>query len=147
MKRLVLITYESTRAFNLERLIARLTVAFGLVALLLACVGLYGVTAYSVSSRTREIGVRMAIGASRARVLQNVLRGAIVQVAIGIALGLPAAFVAGRLLQSQLFGVSGHDLRALAGGTVPLGLSALVAALIPARRAATMDPVKALRIE
>jgi predicted permease len=138
---------QIARAFNLERLIARLTVAFGLVALLLACVGLYGVTAYSVSSRTREIGVRMAIGATRSRVLQNVLGGAIVQVAIGIAIGLPAAFVAGRLLQAQLFGVSGHDLRALGGGTVLLGLSALVAALIPARRAATMDPVTALRIE
>jgi macrolide transport system ATP-binding/permease protein len=134
-------------AFNLERLIARLTVAFGLVALLLACLGLYGVTAYSVSARTREIGVRMAIGASRSRVLQNVLRGAIGQVALGIGVGLPAALMAGRLLQARLFGVSGHDPWALAGGTVLLVVSALIAALIPARRAATMDPVKALRTE
>ena len=134
-------------AFSLERLIARLTAAFGLVALLLACLGLYGVTAYAVSSRTREIGVRMAVGASRGRVLRTVLRGAIWQVAVGIAIGLPAAFAAGRLLESQLFGVSGHDARALAGGTAVLVVSALLAALIPARRAATMDPVKALRGE
>jgi macrolide transport system ATP-binding/permease protein len=134
-------------AFNLERLIARLTVAFGLVALLLACLGLYGVTAYSVSRRTREIGVRMAIGASRGHVVRGVLRGALVQVAIGIAIGLPASFVAGRLLQAQLFGVSGRDPLAFAGGTLLLVLSTLVAALIPARRAASMDPVTALRTE
>jgi ABC-type antimicrobial peptide transport system permease subunit len=89
----------------------------------------------------------MAVGASRGRVLGTVLRGAIWQIAIGLAIGLPVAFGAGRLLQSQLFAVSGHDLRAMAGGTLLLGLSAMVAALIPARRAATMDPVKALRTE
>jgi predicted permease len=134
-------------AFNLERLIARLTLTFGLVALLLACLGLYGVTAYAVSRRTREIGVRMAIGASRGRVLLDVVRRAAGQVAIGIVIGLPASFVAGRLLQSQLFGTSGRDPMVLAGGTVLLVLSALAAALIPARRAASLDPIKALRNE
>jgi predicted permease len=147
VRSVISIDEQVARAFNMERLIARLTVAFGSVALLLACLGLYGVTAYSVSRRTREIGVRMAIGASRGRVLIDVLRGATVQVAVGIAIGLPAAFVAGRLLESQLFGTSARDPVILAGGTFLLLLSALAAALIPARRAASMDPVKALRAE
>jgi predicted permease len=136
---------QVARAFNLERLIARLTVTFGLVALLLACLGLYGVTAYSVTRRTREIGIRMAVGASRARVLRAILRSALVQLAIGVAIGLPAAFAAGRLLQSQLFGMSGHDPVVVGGGVLVLTLATLVAALIPARRAAAMDPMTALR--
>ena len=134
-------------AFNLDRLIARLTVAFGLVALLLACLGLYGVTAYSVSRRTREIGLRMAVGASRPRVLATVLRGALVQLAIGAAIGLPAALIAGRLLQSRLFGISAHDPLVLMAGLMLLGVSVVIAALIPASRAAGMDPVRALRLE
>ena len=134
-------------AFNVDRLIARLTVAFGLAALLLACLGLYGVTAYSVSRRTREIGVRMAVGASRPRVLGTILRGALVQLAIGVAIGLPAAFVAGRLLQARLFGVSAHDPLVLTAGLTLLAASAIIAALLPARRAASMDPVRALRLE
>jgi predicted permease len=138
---------QVARAFNVERLIARLTVAFGLAALLLACVGLYGVTAHSVTRRTREIGIRMAVGASRPRVLRTILRGALVQLAIGVAIGLPAAFAAGRLLQSRLFGVSGHDPIVLAAALGLLALSAAVAALIPARRAAMLDPVSALKIE
>jgi predicted permease len=135
------------RAFTLERLIARLTLAFGMVALLLACLGLYGVTAYSVTRRTREIGIRMAIGASRGLVLRGVLRSALLQLAIGIAIGLPAAVVAGRLLQSNLFGVSAHDPVSLALAIASLGAAAIFAAIIPARRAAGMDPVRALRLE
>ena len=133
--------------FNLERLIARLTVAFGAVALLLACLGLYGVTAYAVTRRTREIGIRMAVGATQSQVLTTVLRSALMQVAIGVAIGIPAVFLAGRLLRSTLFGVSGHDPAILTAALAVLGVSAVVAALIPARRAATMDPVKALRVE
>jgi macrolide transport system ATP-binding/permease protein len=133
--------------FNIDRLIARLTVAFGAVALLLACLGLYGVTAYSVSRRTREIGIRMAVGASRQQVLTTVLKSALVQVAIGVAIGVPAVFGAARLLRSTLFGVSEHDPAVLVTALAVLGLSAVIAALIPARRAATMDPVKALRVE
>ena len=133
--------------FNLERLIARLTVSFGGVSLLLACLGIYGVTAHAVTRRTREIGIRMAIGASRREVLLTVLRGACVQLAIGVALGLPAVFVAGRLLESYLFGVSGRDPVVVAAGLGILTAAALFAALIPARRAATMNPVKALRLE
>ena len=133
--------------FNLERLIARLTIAFGSVALLLACLGIYGVTAYSVTRRTREIGIRMAIGASRPRVLGTILRGAFVQLAVGILLGLPAAFVAGRLLQSTLFGVSGRDPLVLGAGLAILVVATAAAALVPARLASTMDPVRALRVE
>jgi predicted permease len=138
---------QVARNFNLERLIARLTVAFGLVAMLLASLGLYGVTSYSVSRRTREIGVRMALGSTSAGVMRTVLRGALWQVVIGLVVGVPAAMAAGRLLESQLFGVSGHDPAVIAGGLVVLVVSVTVAALIPARRAAAMDPARALRIE
>jgi ABC-type antimicrobial peptide transport system permease subunit len=138
---------QVARNFNLERLIARLTVAFGLVAMLLASLGLYGVTSYSVSRRTREIGVRMALGSTSAGVMRTVLRGALWQVVIGLVVGVPAAMAAGRLLESQLFGVSGHDPAVMAGGLVVLVVSVTVAALIPARRAAAMDPARALRIE
>jgi predicted permease len=138
---------EVAGGFNLERLIARLTIVFGAVALLLACLGLYGVTAYSVTRRTREIGIRMAIGASRRDVLATILRGAILQLAIGVAIGLPAAFIAGRLLQAQLFATSGRDPIVLAVALAALALSTVAAALIPAGRAAAMNPVRALRIE
>lgn len=131
-------------AFNLERLIARLTGAFGVIAVMLACVGLYGVTAYSVVRRTREIGVRMAVGAAWPRVVATVLRSAVLQVMIGAAMGVPAALLAGRFLQTRLFGISPYDPPALAAGVALLGVSAAIAALIPAARAARMDPVRAL---
>jgi predicted permease len=138
---------QVARAFNMDRLIARLTVAFGAVALLLACLGLYGVTAYSVARRTREIGLRMAVGASWPRVAATILRSALVQVVAGMAIGVPAAFIAGWLLQARLFGVTAHDPLVLAGGLAVLALSAGIAALLPAGRAAGMDPVRALRID
>ncbi len=133
--------------FNLDRLIARLTVVFGGVALLLACLGLYGVTAHAVSRRTREIGIRVAVGASRRQVLGTILRGALMHLAIGAAIGLPGALAAGRFLQSRLFGVSAADPAVLIGALILLALACLVAALIPARRAATLDPIQALRID
>jgi predicted permease len=133
--------------FNLERLVARLTIAFGSVALLLACLGIYGVTAYSVTRRTREIGIRMAVGATRPRVLGTILRSALGQLLAGIAVGLPAAFIVGRLLQARLFGVSGRDPLVLGAGLVILTAATVFAALLPARRAASMDPVRALRVE
>lgn len=133
--------------FNLERLLSRLTIAFGSVALLLACLGIYGVTAYSVSRRTQEIGIRMAVGASRPQVLGTILRGAFVQLVIGLAMGLPAAFAAGQLLESTLFGVSAHDPLVLGAGLTVLAIATAIAAFVPARRAATMDPVRALRVE
>jgi macrolide transport system ATP-binding/permease protein len=133
--------------FNMERVIARLTTVFGLIALLLACLGLYGVTAYWVARRTREIGIRMAVGASRGRVLNTVLRGAIWQLAIGLGIGLPAAIAAGRLLESRLYAVGSADPAVLTGALAVLALCGITAATIPARRAASTDPVRALRTE
>ena len=143
------VSYESVVAsnFNQERLIARLTSAFGLLALILACVGLYGVMSYFVARRTSEIGIRMAIGASRAIIVRMVIRGAMAQLCLGVALGIPASLFMGRLMTSILFHVSGYDPLALAGATILLALCAAVAAFVPALRAASLDPVRALRSE
>ena len=133
--------------FNQERLLARMTSLFGILALSLAAIGLYGVTAYTVERRTREIGVRVAVGANRGNVIAMVLRGAFRQVAIGLVLGLVLAVVAGRLMESQLFEVTGHNPLALAGAALLLALFAVIAGLVPARRAASINPVAALRVE
>jgi ABC-type antimicrobial peptide transport system permease subunit len=132
---------------NQERLLARLTTLFGILALTLASIGLYGVTAYAVERRTGEIGIRVAVGANRANVLSMVLRGALRQVAIGLALGIPLALLSGGLISSQLFEVKGHDPVALVLAAIMLAACALVAGLIPARRAASIDPMQALRTE
>ena len=134
-------------SFSQENAIASLTWLFGAIGLVLAAIGLYGVTAYGVEQRTSEIGVRMALGADRGRVVQMVLKGAFLQVVIGLALGIPSAIGAGYLIASQLFGVKPWDPLVLAAATLTLGLAALVAAMIPARRAAGLDPVVALRME
>jgi len=97
------------RHFNQDRLIARLTELFGLLALVLACVGLYGVTAYSVARRTSEMGIRMALGADRGNVLGLVLRGAMLQLGLGLSVGIPVALAGGRLLESKLYGVKSYD--------------------------------------
>jgi predicted permease len=133
--------------FNQDRLIARLTSAFGLVALILASIGLYGVMSYSVGRRTSEIGVRMAIGASRSIIIRMVLRGALVQVLAGLAFGIPASLYAGHLMKSLLYQVSGFDPQALVGASMLLGICAGLAAFIPALRAASIDPMRALRTE
>lgn len=133
--------------FDQQNMIASLTWLFGAVGLVLAAVGLYGVTAYGVEQRRSEIGVRMALGANRGSVVAMVLRGAFVQVAIGLAIGIPAAIGAGYLMASQLFGVKPWNPLLLAGATTLLGLAALVAAVIPARKAASTDPMQALRSE
>jgi putative ABC transport system permease protein len=130
-----------------DSMIASLTSLFGVVGLVLAAVGLYGVTAYSVEQRTGEIGVRMALGADRRSVLGLVLRGAFAQVLAGLAVGIPAAIGAGYWIASRLFGVKPWDPQMLAGATLLLGLTALLAAAIPARRAARVDPMQALRSE
>ncbi|HVT60111.1 MAG TPA: ABC transporter permease [Thermoanaerobaculia bacterium] len=132
---------------NQERLIARLTGCFGLLALLLASVGLYGVTSYSVARRTAEIGIRMALGADRGAVVGMVLRGVCAQLGWGLAIGLPAALAGGRLIASQLFGVRSWDPPILAAAVAVLIVSALFAGLLPAQRAATIDPLPALRTE
>jgi len=133
--------------FTQERLIARLTSIFGVLALILASVGLYGVMSYFVARRTSEIGIRMALGATRPSVVSMVLRGALWQILIGLGLGIPAALYAGHLMTSLLYEVKGSDPLALAGATLVLGLCAAVAGFIPARRAASIEPMQALRTE
>jgi predicted permease len=133
--------------FNQDRLVARLTELFGALALILACVGLYGVTAYSVARRTNEIGIRMALGADRKSVLALVLRGALGLIVLGLAIGIPAALAGGRVLASLLYGVKGWDPLTLGLAAVALALCALVAAFVPARRGTKVDPIVALRYE
>jgi ABC-type antimicrobial peptide transport system permease subunit len=128
-------------------MIASLTWLFGAIGLLLAAVGLYGITAYSVERRTAEIGVRMALGADRPSVIGMVLRGAFVQVSVGLAIGIPAAIVSGAWIASRLFDVRPWDPSLLGRAALLLVAATLVAAFIPARRAAGLDPMRALRIE
>jgi predicted permease len=134
-------------SFEQERSVAGLAGLFGVVALLLAAVGLYGVTAYTVAQRTQEIGIRMALGADRAKVVQLVLRGAGKRVLLGLVLGVPLAIGAGRLISAQLYGVSHWDPLALIVAAGALAISAFVAAMIPASRAASISPMTALRTE
>jgi predicted permease len=133
--------------FNQERAVASLAGLFGIVALLLAAVGLYGVTAYTVAQRTQEIGIRMALGADRVNVVRMVLAGASRRVLAGLILGVPLAIGAGRLISAQLYGVSSWDPMALGIAATALAISAFFAAVIPARRAASISPMKALRTE
>jgi predicted permease len=133
--------------FTQQTMIAKLTSLFGLLALILASVGLYGVTAYSVERRTSEIGIRMALGADQLKVLRLVLRGAFLQVGVGLAIGIPGTILGGRAMAAQLFGVKPYDPNTLLLTTAVLGFAALVAAVVPARRAATLDPMLALRAE
>jgi putative ABC transport system permease protein len=133
--------------FQQQNMIATLTTLFGALGLMLAAIGLYGVMAYMVEQRTSEIGVRMALGADRGSVVKMVLRGAFSQVGIGLALGIPAAIGAGQLMTGQLFGVKPWDPVMLASATLLLALAALLASLIPARRAAGVEPMVALRNE
>jgi len=133
--------------FSQERAVASLAGLFGAVALLLAAVGLYGVTAYSVTQRTNEIGVRMALGADRAKVVRLVLRSAFRRVAIGLLLGVPLAIGAGRLIAAQLYGVSTWDPVALSTAVLSLAFCAFLAAIVPALRAAAISPMEALRME
>ncbi|MGD0913178.1 MAG: FtsX-like permease family protein, partial [Terracidiphilus sp.] len=133
--------------FIQERLIARLTSLFGLLALLLASIGLYGVTAYTVVRRTPEIGIRMALGAERSRVIAMVMRGAMIQAAAGLAIGVPVAMLCVRYVKSQLYDITSVNLTVMIGAIVTLGLAAAIAGIIPARRAASIDPVRALRID
>ncbi len=133
--------------FQQENMIATLVMLFGVLGLVLAAVGLYGVTAYSVEQRTSEIGVRMALGADRGRVVRMVLGGAFAQIGIGLGLGIPLTLAAGRLMTEQLFGVAPWDPRMLTVAALLLCAAALVAAWIPAARAASVEPMVALRTE
>ncbi|HEY4931510.1 MAG TPA: ABC transporter permease [Terriglobales bacterium] len=138
---------QVSEALNQGRLLARLTTLFGILALTLASIGLYGVTSYTVEQRTREIGIRVAVGANRSNVVAMVLGGAFRQVGIGLALGVPLAFLGGWLISSQLFEVKGYDPLALSLAVLLLAVCALVAGLVPARRAASIEPMQALRTE
>ena len=133
--------------FDQQRAVASLSGLFGIVALVLAAVGLYGVTAFTVAQRTSEIGVRMALGADRSSVVQLVLHGAFRNVAIGLLIGIPLAIGAGHMIASQLYGVTNWDPVALGVALCSLALCAFLAAVIPAARAASMDPIQALRTE
>jgi macrolide transport system ATP-binding/permease protein len=133
--------------FTEDRMLARLTMLFGVLALLLATLGLYGVTAYAVARRTSEIGIRMALGAKRAEVTAMVMRSAIIQAALGLAIGIPAALLCVRLVAAQLYEVKGVDATALSICVLTLILAACFAGFIPARRAASIDPARALRNE
>jgi len=119
----------------------------GVFGLILASVGLAGVTAYSVAQRSHEIGIRMALGADRSNVLGLVLRGTLSQIGLGLAIGIPAALAGGRVLASQLYGVNSYDPVILGLAAALLAACAILAASLPARSAARVDPVVALRFE
>jgi predicted permease len=133
--------------FDQQRAVARMTGLFGVLALILAAVGLYGVTAYTVERRTSEIGVRMALGANRGDVIRLVLHGAFLQIVIGLLIGIPVSIGCARLIAAQLYQVKGWDPMVLTGSILALGACALIASIIPAQRAASINPVKALRTE
>ena len=133
--------------FRPQRLIAQLTSFFGILSLLLASIGLYGVTAYNAGRRTNEIGVRMALGATRLQAGALIVRGAFVLVVIGLVVGFPLALLAGRFLGSQLYGLSPYNPAVILATVLTLGLTTLVASLIPALRASSLSPSEALRTE
>ena len=133
--------------FTHERMLATLMTLFGALALLLATVGLYGVTAYAVARRTSEIGIRMALGADRTAVLKLVLAGAFLQVVIGLAIGIPATIFGGRAMANQLYGIKPYDPLVLMITTLVLLAAAFIAAVVPATRAANTEPMHALRTE
>jgi predicted permease len=133
--------------FTQQRLIARLTSFFGVLSLVLASIGLYGVTAYNASCRTLEIGVRVALGANRVDVVRLVLRGAFVLILLGLLIGLPMTFGVGRFLGNQLYGTNPDNPAVTLAAVLALGLSALAASLVPALRASVISPSEALRAE
>jgi ABC-type antimicrobial peptide transport system permease subunit len=130
-----------------ERMVATLSAAFGFLATLLAAIGLYGVMSYAVSQRTREIGVRVALGAGRDTVLWMVLKEVAVLALIGVAIGLPSGYGLGRLVEAQLFGMNARDPLTFVAATATLLLAAFLAGYLPAARATRVDPMVALRYE
>jgi predicted permease len=130
-----------------ERLVSALSAGFGAVALVLACIGLYGILAYAVTRRTSEIGIRMALGATRGGMVWLILREAAILAVSGIAIGIPAVLALGRVSRALLYGVGTFDVPALAGAMLVLLVFAAIAGVVPARRAGRMDPMTALRCE
>jgi predicted permease len=141
------LSQQVASTFSQQRLIARLTSLFGILALVLASVGVYGITAYNVGSRTNEIGVRVALGADRSNIFVLILRGAFLLIAFGLLLGMPLTLAAGRFLGNQLYGLNQYDPMIISAAVLALALSAFVAALIPAFRASSISPMQALRAE
>ena len=138
---------QVAQSFSQQRLIARITSLFGGLALVLASIGIYGVTAYNAGSRINEIGVRMALGAGRSDVLGLILRGAGSLIWVGLALGIPLSLAAGRFLGGQLYGINQYDPETIGLAVAALGFCGLVAAVIPAIRASSISPTRALRTE
>ena len=138
---------QVNRSLSTERMLAALSGSFGTLALLLSLVGLYGVMSFVVTQRTREIGIRLALGATRSATMWLVLRDALVMIAAGIAIALPCVWALGRLVESQLYDVKPTDPAMIATATLILCSAALAAALIPARRASAVNPTEALRFE
>jgi predicted permease len=139
--------YQVAGNFTQERLIARLTTLFGLLALVLASVGLYGITSYQVARRTSEIGLRMALGANRANVVKMVLRGAILQAGLGLLIGVPVSILGAHYMADQLYQVRSYDPLSLAVAVTVLLSAVIIAGFIPAQRAANIEPMLALRTE
>jgi len=138
---------EIGRAMNQEIIFARLCTGFAILALVIAGVGLYGTTAYGVARRTGEIGIRIALGAQRGVVVRMILRQVLVLAAVGLAIGLPTALAASRLVESFLFGMKANDPIALTFAVAILMGTALLAGYVPARKASRIDPVTAIRNE
>ena len=135
------------RALVRERMIVKLSIAFGVLAVGLACIGLYGLIGYQVVQRTNEIGIRMALGAQRTEVLWATLRRALAWTVAGVALGIPFALTASRTAESLLFDLSSMDVVTLSAAAVLMLMFGTLAAFIPARRASRVDPLVALRYE
>ncbi len=138
---------QVNRSLNTERMLAALSGSFGTLALLLSLVGLYGVMSFVVTQRTREIGIRLALGATRRSAIWLVLRDALMMITVGTAIALPSVAALGRLVESQLFGVKPTDPLAIAAATLLLTSAAIGASLIPAYRASTVNPTDALRVD
>jgi ABC-type antimicrobial peptide transport system permease subunit len=145
VRRVVTLTDRVNQTLTRERLLLRLAIGFGIVAMLLASVGLYGSIAHAVARRTREIGVRLACGAQPGTMIAMVLREAMIVTAIGLAIGLPFALVVGNALRAFLFDVQPGDAATLGASCIVLTMVALLAAYVPARRASRIDPIVALR--
>ena len=145
IRKVISLTGQVERTLAAERLIGRLCLAFGVIALLLATIGLYGVLSYGVAQRTSEIGIRIALGATPGAVLSLIARQSLVVVAGGVAAGLALAFAGTRFIASFLYGLTPTDAGTVVGATAVLLSAAAIAAYIPARRAARVDPVDALR--